>query len=68
MFGFVYFVLLNCDTEISTVKLMENCKGPDSELEKGIPIPENSAEEMEEVLKGTAQVPGKGEWQTKFLW
>ncbi len=68
MFGFVHLVLLDCNIDMSTVKLPENYEWQDSEFVKGVPVPDNYDENIEKMLKRTAQVLDKDEWITKMLW
>ncbi len=68
MFGYAHLVLLDCNIDMSTLKLPENYKWQDSEFVKGISVPEKYDENIEWMLKKTAQVLDKDEWITKMLW
>ncbi len=68
MFGYAHLVLLDCNMDMSTLKLPENYKWQDSEFVKGMSVPEKYDENIEWMLKKTAQVLDKDEWITKMLW
>ncbi len=51
MFGNVCLVLLDCNIDMSTVKLPENYKWHDSEFVKGMSIPEEYDENIEQITK-----------------